>query len=105
MAEQRLIEAEALYKKVLESHVTNIDGYSYINHNRVLKMIDNEPTVDAKPVVHCKDCCCFSYMGSINRYYCDCYGGYVTDEDYCSRPTPKNSNCGAQMDEEENDNG
>lgn len=101
MAEQRLIDAEALYKKVLGRPVTNVDGYGYINHIRVLEMIDNEPTVEAKPVVHCRDCCCFCYMGSINKYFCEEFGGYVTAKDYCSRYTLKNPNCGAQMDEEE----
>lgn len=96
MAEQRLIEAEALYKKVLESHVTNIDGYSYINHNRVLKMIDNEPTVEAKPVVHAHwerypDC------GVTKCSNC----GWSIEECWDSKWCPE---CGAQMDECEDKN-
>lgn len=95
MAEQRLIEAEALYKKVLESHVTNIDGYSYINHNRVLKMIDNEPTVEAKPVVHAH------WQKYDDSEFCYC--------SYCGKPSAEDDNvswhgycpiCGATMDEE-----
>lgn len=100
MAEQRLIEAEALYKKVLESHVTNIDGYGYINHNRVLKMIDNEPTVEAKPVVHAH-WVIFGKDGTDTDYGCtNCgytfttSGSYPQSVHYCPY-------CGAQMDEEE----
>lgn len=98
MAEQRLIEAEALYKKVLESHVTNIDGYSYINHNRVLKMIDNEPTVEAKPVVHAywvifgKDGTDTDYGCTNCGYTFTTSGSYPQSVHYCPY-------CGAQMDE------
>ena len=96
MAEQRLIEAEALYKKVLESHVTNIDGYSYINHNRVLKMIDNEPTVEAKPVVHAH-----WLKRDIDHTWNRC-SACGDNSHYPSSYCPY---CGAQMDEEENDDG
>lgn len=102
MAEQRLIDAEALYKKVLESPVTNIDGYGYINHIRVLEMINNEPTVEAKPVVHGR------WISKNHHGYewifvcsnCDYIDGYPFNDrpNYCP-------NCGARMDEpiEEND--
>lgn len=99
MAEQRLIDAEALYKKVLGRPVTNVDGYGYINHNRVLEMINNEPTVEAKPVVHAH----WENLGvSVDGkriYECtNCHSHIYGTGNFCKE-------CGAQMDEEENDDG
>ena len=97
----RLIDAEALYKKVLGRPVTNVDGYGYINHIRVLEMIDNEPTVEAKPVVHAH-WALFGKDGTDTDYGCtNCgytfttSGSYPQSVHYCPY-------CGAQMDEEIN---
>ena len=92
MAEQKLVDAKALSDAFYEADAITMKGVVIINQF---------PTVEAKPVVHCRDCCCFCYMGSINKYFCEEFGGYVTAKDYCSRYTLKNPNCGAQMDEEE----
>ena len=101
MAEQRLIDAEALYKKVLGRPVTNVDGYGYINHNRVLEMINNEPTVEAKPVVHAhwvsKDTM-EKFPYAKNHYCSNCKVDVIECGNFCT-------NCGAQMDEKENDDG
>ena len=52
----RLIDAD-----LFESFSANYKGYdrkSYIaGAEAVLKSIDNAPTVDAVPAVHCKECC------------------------------------------------
>ena len=51
----------------------------------VLNAVDEMPTIEAKPVVRCKNCKCYEFMSSENKYFCNKYGGYVTEEDYCSR--------------------
>lgn len=43
------------------------------------------PAVEVEPVVHCKNCKCYEFMSSGNKYFCNEYGGYVTENDYCSR--------------------
>lgn len=47
MAEQRLIDAEHFLKRVLPLCIIP---------NELKKNVDDEPTVDAVPVVRCKDC-------------------------------------------------
>lgn len=54
--------------------------------------IDNAPTIDAEPVVHCSDC--------LYLMFSDCYGeckrgylsGIVRPDDYCSRGERKEDN-------------
>ena len=62
MAEQRLIDADALSDKVAESKHSNPhqQGMVRVNHrnehDHFLRMICEAPTVDAVEVVRCKDC-------------------------------------------------
>lgn len=46
----RLIDADALIRKAVEKFYTT----NYFLH--ISTMIDNAPTIDAEPVVRCKDC-------------------------------------------------
>ena len=41
--------------------------------------------VDEVKVVRCKDCKNYEYMGCNNQYFCNRFGGYVNENDYCSR--------------------
>lgn len=44
------------------------------------KDIDKQPTVDAVPVVRCKDCVsCYQSESSSTGYRCKCWGVYDTD--------------------------
>lgn len=91
----RIIDAEALEKDFYD----NYDKKGYRNGKSLIyaawcllkKLIDKAPTIEAKPVVHCKDC----------KYWC---------ANYCTRPIKDRTNmfpmgendfcsCGAQMDE------
>lgn len=41
-------------------------------------------------VVKCKDCSCFEEItDAYNYYFCNRYGGIVTENDYCSRAEAK----------------
>lgn len=52
--------------------------------------IDKIPTAAVAEVVRCKDCKNYELMRSNNSHFCNKFGGYVTEEDFCSR--------GARMD-------
>ena len=40
-----------------------------------------------KEIVMCKNCKNYELMTCNNAHFCDEYGGYVTEEDFCSRGT------------------
>lgn len=86
---QRLIDANAL-REEFKQGVNVVDGMC--NVYQILHNIDTAPTIDAEPVVRCKDCRYFMrYKG---RPMCN--RGLITvvkETDYCS--------CGAKMDEEQ----
>ena len=72
----RLIDANAL------PHYT---GYA-LSADEVASAVENAPTIDAVPVVRCKDCKCWAEWangtGSCNRFALDWIG---TDaDDFCS---------------------
>ena len=50
-----------------------------------IECIKSHPTADVVEVVFCKDCKNYEYMSSNNQYFCNKFGGYVTENDYCSR--------------------
>ena len=79
----RLIDADAMYAEWLGD---GENEYVY-DTNAVLESIDEQPTVDAVPVVRCKDC----------KYIAEAFDGspcckrlwrtaipYVKEDDFCS---------------------
>lgn len=89
--EQRLIDANALADKVNESKYNNPhpQGMVRVNHrnehDHFLRMILDAPTVDAVPVVRCKDCISGheQYYGGLIR--CNVMGcGGLKPDDFCS---------------------
>lgn len=53
-------------------------------HRKIQMLIADTPTVDAVPVVRCKDC--GNFRQNVHGVcWCDEYGGAITPEDYCSR--------------------
>ncbi len=72
----RLIDADVL----IEATRNFCDGYK-VNwtDNKVLAWIDHAPTIDAVPVVRCKDC--EQYNG---HRYCTYFAETVLDNDFCS---------------------
>ena len=70
MAEKRLIDANAMRDDWLEN---GENEYVY-DTNAVLDSIDSQPTVDAVPVVRCREC---KYWGDDCPYKCDAYDNWI----------------------------
>lgn len=73
----RLIDADELKGYLMQS-----TAYAWVLH-----AIDNAPTIDAEPVVRCKDCASFRYsgMGGDNGItYCASMGIEMQPTDFCS---------------------
>ena len=73
----RLIDADALPKYT---------GYA-LSADEVATAVDTAPTIDAIPVVRCKDCASFRYsgMGGDNGItYCASMGIEMQPTDFCS---------------------
>lgn len=76
----RLIDADALKLKFME----NGDDHTGYEIHRV---IDNAPTVDAVPVVRCKDCnMCkiVEYYGGGEKRVCRLFDRSMLPDDFCS---------------------
>lgn len=43
------------------------------------------PTADMAKIVRCKDCKYYEFSTACNKHFCNEYGGFVTENDYCSR--------------------
>ena len=70
-----LISRSALIESLVNSGVADSAEDGWV-HSFVLSLIEHQPTVEAKPVVHCKDCDMLQ----------DCkFGQYLGLEGYCSR--------------------
>ena len=74
--EKRLIDADVLHRKVkMETNPYGKPTIDYDSGVKVLEWIEQAPTVDAVPVVRCKDCkwlydemddyCCRSHRGLV----------------------------------------
>lgn len=80
----RLIDADALMKTMRENSEGN-EGW-YGDTWAFMRDVENSPTIDAVPVVRCKDCKCWTEWsngaGSCSRFALDWIG---TDaDDFCS---------------------
>lgn len=88
----RLIDADKLhYKKVwIENEDYDVKAAVVV----FAKEIDKAPTVDAVPVVWCKDCkhCCLSvaYLSMPAQYKCELHERYVRLTDFCSNGVMRN---------------
>ena len=47
------------------------------------------PTADVVKVVHCKDCRHYELFTEYNENFCNEYGGFVVENDFCSRAEKK----------------
>lgn len=88
--EQMLIDATSLKDEIL-SWAVCIKKPHLLNREDTMFVIDNAPTVDAVPVVRCKECKHWKLIDSLNPHR-ECqifYGlheyGYLTSaDDFCS---------------------
>ena len=83
----RLIDADALHRKVKME--TNPYGKPTIDYNsgvKVLEWIDKAPTIDAVPVVRCKDCKYRFKNNSHSRDGCPIIDAniWMDGDDFCS---------------------
>ena len=81
MKEVRLINADKLRKDVLD--LPNCyNGFSdTYDKAMIIDLVDEQPTVDAEPVVRCKDCKYFDHsdFGKGEEYWCK---RFVSTDDY-----------------------
>ena len=82
----RLIDADALAKFIDYGHLNNPNEKLY-SENDIREMIDMMPTIDAVPVVRCKDCKWY-YRGGATCMYWDGENG-MRGDDYCSQAERK----------------
>lgn len=74
----RIIDAEKLW---LTTEYTE-DGKVHKYYEQF--EVDNAPTIDAVPVIRCKDC-----MYADSYYHCTWTNFWGTADDYCSRAKPR----------------
>lgn len=91
MAERRLIDAYDLAEIIENMKITVAGKPARWDDAKVsvLREIAQAPDIDAVEVVRCKDCKCYEEMKSENACFCNKFGGYVTEHDYCSRAKKK----------------
>lgn len=82
----RLIDADALKKSVPNTHVDifeNCRNCELLDDEQVEELIDNAPTIDAVPVVRCKDCFLYGECQAAKFYGDDgyCSIGEMKDDD------------------------
>ena len=78
----RLIDADALTNDIIRRWNTN-DDTDFAN-KEVWKALEEAPTIDAVPVVRCKNCKHRYITGSTTHYYvCDFMDAEYNDNGYC----------------------
>ena len=55
----------------------------------IVMLIEKQPTADVVEVVRCKDCRHYERSTVHNEHFCNEYGGYVVENDFCSRAEKK----------------
>ena len=80
----RLIDADALIHRLLNTKIVAANLFQYAN--AVTNMIGDAPTIEAKPVVRCREC----KQGEIDdpdfpdEYYCHARCGWNKGDFYCA---------------------
>lgn len=83
MGEMRLIDASALKEKAFSDPDTTMSGEAMV----YVQDIDDAPTIDAVPVVRCKDCKNCNWVEETNYiHYPFCIANFreTREDDYCS---------------------
>ena len=83
----RLIEADALHEKVkMETNPYGKPTIDYDSGVKVLEWIEQAPTVDAVPVVRCKDCKYRFKNNGHSKDGCPIIDAniWMDDDDFCS---------------------
>ena len=86
------IEREALLSELQEEIEFETSMYTeeqnkYFNMGLkcAIRDVKSQPAADVTEVVRCKNCKNYELMKSNNKHFCEEFGGFVAEEDFCSR--------------------
>mgnify|MGYP000182026488 FL=1 len=86
----RYIDADKFYaSQVARCWEEPIIGTCTNDNVKLYDEIQKFPTADVESVVRCKDCKHYEHFDTYNKHFCNEYGGYVTENDFCSRAERK----------------
>ena len=86
--EQRLIDANPIYDKV-EANYRMSEGVQHVCEREFLNLICDAPTVDAVPVVRCKDC--LWRHDDSSPTWLPCMGRETPDDWFCADGERRNN--------------
>ena len=98
--------AEYIEREAVHRLVRSLNKYTWKNPDKskyrvtvgiddVQFSIDKIPAADVAEVVRCKNCKNYELMKSNGKHFCNEFGGFVTEEDFCSRGERKESDTNA----------
>ena len=77
------IEREALLDDI-DAAMKNT-GMGIIVRQALKRYVKRQPASDVSEVIRCKNCKKYELMKSNGKHFCNEFGGFVTEEDFCSR--------------------
>ena len=77
------IELEALLDDI-DAAMQNT-GMGIIVRRALKRYVKRQPASDVSEVIRCKNCKKYELMKSNGKHFCNEFGGFVTEEDFCSR--------------------
>ena len=77
------IELEALLDDI-DAAMKNT-GMGIIVRQALKRYVKRQPASDVSEVIRCKNCKKYELMKSNGKHFCNEFGGFVTEEDFCSR--------------------
>ena len=84
----RLIDADAIVEFARERDKKTMAEGTRMLLTFLRNMVELQPTVDAVPVIRCKDCKWYEFDKQHRCGYVGCTG-YIKEDDYCSKAEPK----------------
>lgn len=77
------IEREALLDDI-DAAMQNT-GMGVIVGQTLKRYVKRQPASDVSEFIRCKNCKKYELMKSNGKHFCNEFGGFVTEEDFCSR--------------------
>lgn len=71
------------------SAIKRIPHITIQTRQAILEALRKVPTADVVEVVRCKDCRHYECFTVCNKHFCNDYGGFVVENDFCSRAEKK----------------
>lgn len=89
----RYIDADKLYELIRTNDYKLATKNGSIDYGMftvgIRQTIDKMPTANVVEVVRCKDCRHYKLFTGYNENFCNEYGGFVVENDFCSRAEKK----------------